>query len=321
MHTFPKLASYLYKVIPASIFLTLTAANLLPANVGAISFLDLNSSLNTGAYSVDSYPRDTVTVEVTYVPETEDLYKTVYIMPIISKNNPGYSPYLESSWSNDTDFLVNAKKVQPINRNPITVSFQQPLVTRGANYIGCFAFRSDYNPDVYNYGSYDLCRNAPAVVYSGTRLPVWRFYSPVYESHFMTISHVEKAEVANYDRNWRYEKPAFIAHTHQYGQSGNTALYRFWSKTKKSHFYTANPSERDDVIRNYSDDVWKYEKVAFYVQPYRSGCTAGTQPVFRFWSKTKQSHFYTKSLIERDEVIRNYSDDVWKYEGPKFCAW
>lgn len=94
-----------------------------------------------------------------------------------------------------------------------------------------------------------------------------------------------------------------------------TAVYRFWSDEKQTHFYTASAAERDFVMRNYPSFVWRYEGVGFgaFAEP-----TAGTVPVFRFWSNTGQSHFYTASAVERDFVIANYPDDVWAYEGVAF---
>ncbi len=43
------------------------------------------------------------------------------------------------------------------------------------------------------------------------------------------------------------------------------SVYRFWSDRYKGHFYTADESEKNSVIDNYDDSVWKYEGVAWYV--------------------------------------------------------
>lgn len=310
-----------FKVMGGFIFVLasiLTSICIAP-QLNALSYNNISISLDTGSYSTTSYPRDTVTVNVQIQPEVSDLYKSIAIVPIISKSEPSLASN-EYGWADDTDATSQYQVFTPTTTNTVTFSFEQQLITRGANYIGCVAVREDY--DNANEETGTFCYNAEPVVYTGTLLPVWRFYSSNYKSHFYTISHAEKTSIVNNDSNWRYEKPSYKAHIAQSGQSGNIALYRFWSKTKKSHFYTSNAQERDQVIRNYSDDVWKYEKIAYYVQPYKnSACPVGTSPIFRFWSKTNQSHFYTKSVSERNEVIQKYSDDVWRYEGPKFCAW
>lgn len=42
--------------------------------------------------------------------------------------------------------------------------------------------------------------------------------------------------------------------------------------------------------------------------------------VYRFWSDAYQSHFYTRSVDERNHVILAYPDSVWRYEGAVFGA-
>ena len=95
-------------------------------------------------------------------------------------------------------------------------------------------------------------------------------------------------------------------------------LYRFWSDQNQGHFYTSSVSERDTVINNYDDFVWRYEGIAFTI----ISCSApGASQVYRFWSDQNQHHFYTISDTERNEVINNYDDFVWRYEGIVFCAY
>ncbi len=43
-----------------------------------------------------------------------------------------------------------------------------------------------------------------------------------------------------------------------------------------------------------------------------------TPSVYRFWSDTKNHHFYTSSYDEAVSVIQNYSDNTWKYEAAAF---
>jgi hypothetical protein len=42
-------------------------------------------------------------------------------------------------------------------------------------------------------------------------------------------------------------------------------------------------------------------------------------PVYRFWSDTYRHHFFTISESDKEYVIATWPD-VWKYEGPVFCA-
>ncbi len=93
--------------------------------------------------------------------------------------------------------------------------------------------------------------------------PVYRFYSPVFQSHFYTQNEAEKQHIQQYDRNWNYEGIAYCALPTE--QPGTTALYRFWSPGFGKHFYTANPAEAKQLDVN--DPNWDYEGVAFYVLP------------------------------------------------------
>jgi len=92
---------------------------------------------------------------------------------------------------------------------------------------------------------------------------VYRFYSPVFQSHFYTQNADEKAHIIAADRNWNYEGVAYCAYTSQ--QPGTTALYRFWSPGFGKHFFTANKDEADHIIA--VDRNWNYEGIAYYVLP------------------------------------------------------
>lgn len=99
---------------------------------------------------------------------------------------------------------------------------------------------------------------------------------------------------------------------------GATEVYRFWSSTERSHFFTSSADERDYVIANYPDEVWNYEGVAF--KAVSAGARGGVA-VYRFWSDRYGGHFYTTNESERDLVIARYDDDVWRYEGIAFYAY
>jgi hypothetical protein len=156
-------------------------------------------------------------------------------------------------------------------------------------------------------------RTAPA----GATQPVFRFWSDAFQAHFYTMSVQERDYViANYDDYvWKYEKVAYRAYSSQ--EPGTVPLYRFWSDTYRGHFYTASQSERDYIIANYPTSVWKYEKIAYYVYP-ASNDVPNTIGVFRFWSTSKGHHFYTANPIEREIVIADYDDWIWKYERKAF---
>ena len=96
-------------------------------------------------------------------------------------------------------------------------------------------------------------------------------------------------------------------------------VFRFWSDLNKHHFYTISEDEKNKVIADYPENVWKYETIAY--SAYKSKVNDQLFPVFRFWSKTHRGHFYTISEKERDEVIAKYPEDIWRYEGVAFLAY
>ncbi len=145
--------------------------------------------------------------------------------------------------------------------------------------------------------------------------PVYRFWSNKLQSHFYTISEAEKeAMTTKYAQDeWRLE--GIVYNAIEKDTPHATPVYRFWSDEKKSHFYTASKTEKDKVIANYPKHVWRYEGIAYYA--YDSAIT-DSRPVYRFWSDEKKSHFYTASEAEKDKVIANYPQHVWRYEA---IAW
>jgi parallel beta-helix repeat protein len=89
-------------------------------------------------------------------------------------------------------------------------------------------------------------------------------------------------------------------------------VYRFWSSTKKGHFFTISEDERNGLVSASVSDEWRYESVAY--DAFTSQ-VAGTIPLYRFYSAQFAGHFYTTSVAERDQVIRDYPDEVWLYEN------
>lgn len=144
---------------------------------------------------------------------------------------------------------------------------------------------------------------------------VYRFWSPVLERHFYTISAAEKDMLlTQFPTVWSYE--GVVYHAFATGSDPDTRpVYRFWSDKLSSHFYTLSETERDWLIAQYAH-IWTFEGVAFYTYPVgRQPATA--RPVYRFWSPTKGSHFYTMSETERNNLVTKYSS-VWMDEG---IAW
>jgi parallel beta-helix repeat protein len=148
--------------------------------------------------------------------------------------------------------------------------------------------------------------------------PVYRFWSPVNSRHFYTIKEAEKDKLINiYAHVWTYESIAYYAFETD-SEPGLVPVYRFWSPVLVAHFYTTSESERDKLINIYPH-VWTYEGIAFYAYP-EGQQPVDTLPVYRFWSGTLETHFYTIDETEKNKLIDNYSH-VWTYESVAWYAY
>lgn len=94
---------------------------------------------------------------------------------------------------------------------------------------------------------------------TANEIPVYRFYSSKFASHFYTVSKSESDSLRKNDKNWAYEGVAFCGAKEK---SGTQPVYRFWSPKYEKHFYTASESEMKNLRDK--DKNWSYEGVAFY---------------------------------------------------------
>jgi hypothetical protein len=146
-------------------------------------------------------------------------------------------------------------------------------------------------------------------------VPVYRFWSEVFDQHFYTISEEEKEKIlTNYMDDWAYEGVVYHAWPDDTDPESRP-VHRFWSDELLGHFYTISEGEKDAVIKNFPT-VWAYEGVAFYAYPEGSQPT-WSRPVYRFWSQSKGAHFYTIDENERDTLVNQFGD-IWAFEG---IAW
>jgi hypothetical protein len=101
-------------------------------------------------------------------------------------------------------------------------------------------------------------------------------------------------------------------------EPGTSAVYRMWSPEFRGHFYTMSVAERDHIIDTYPDSTWTYEGAAY--SAYASQ-VSGTVPLYRFWSAEFRGHFFTTNEDEKNQVIANYSDSTWLFEGVAFYVY
>jgi len=148
--------------------------------------------------------------------------------------------------------------------------------------------------------------------------PVYRFWSAEQGTHFYTADEREKDFfLTEYPDLWEFEGIAYGGHLDN-TDPDVAPVHRFWSERLGVYFYTISGKEAEKLQSQYSD-VWAYEGIAFYAYP-ESRAPVGSMPVYRFWSDSLASHFYTISENEKNKLMSEYSE-VWTYEGVAWFAY
>jgi len=128
--------------------------------------------------------------------------------------------------------------------------------------------------------------------------------------HFFTASSAERDNIISNMPNYNYEGVAF--NSASVSTTNSVGVYRFYHPSNGAHFYTASTAERDNIIQNLSGS-FSYEGEAFRALPGDQSSSTST-PVYRFYNIGTDSHFFTTSTAERDNVINNLSGS-YRYEG------
>jgi hypothetical protein len=95
------------------------------------------------------------------------------------------------------------------------------------------------------------------------------------------------------------------------------SLHRFFNTKTLTHFYTASEAEKQAVLAKYKQ--YTYEGTVGQVWSKTTNPGKSEVVVYRFYNKAKNTHFYTSSEAERDQIRKSYKE--WTYEGPAFTAW
>ncbi len=126
------------------------------------------------------------------------------------------------------------------------------------------AIVASYPPQVWTYEG--VAYTAYATPVAGST-PLYRFYSPSMKGHFFTISDTEKSSIiANFpSTTWTFEGTAYYVLPVSANPATSTLVYRFWSPKNQHHFYTASPTEKNQIQAGYPAEIWTYEGESFRV--------------------------------------------------------
>jgi hypothetical protein len=171
------------------------------------------------------------------------------------------------------------------------------------------------------YYFYDTAFNPFAVKGDGLPLgAIYRFWSPAYSHHFFTVSGAERDKLVTEQSGvWTYETVAYYA-LPEAGVPNSLPVYRFWSDTFKGHFYTIDEAEKDKLRDYPAAWFWTYEGPAWQAYPPTIQ-PEDTLPVYRFWSNTLGSHFYTMDEAEKNKLLAYPAAWFWTYEGIAWYAY
>jgi len=127
-------------------------------------------------------------------------------------------------------------------------------------------------------------------------ISVHRFFNQSSKIHFYTTSTDEVINILRTPEwGYKYEGIAYQA-----SKSNGTSLYRFYNQTTKSHFMTAN-TEEADMITGKPEWGFRYEGRSYNVSKYETEETPN--PIHRFYHPQNDTHFYTASITEADNII------------------
>ncbi|MBG6106764.1 right-handed parallel beta-helix repeat-containing protein [Frigoribacterium sp. CG_9.8] len=158
------------------------------------------------------------------------------------------------------------------------------------------------DPGFVNYGGGDfsLSSNSGAIDV-GTNISI----PPVANDYRRAIRQTSSIDIGAFEY---VASPVIPAH-----------VYRFWSESKKSHFFTISNDERNLVASTYNPAEWRYEGMAF--DAFTSSLS-GTVPLYRFYSASYQSHFYTANAAEADGLRSDAAMKLlWSYEGVAYYVY
>jgi hypothetical protein len=165
----------------------------------------------------------------------------------------------------------------------------------------------------------ELKAGATATHFAAGRLH--EFYNLKTKAYFFTGSSDEAAAVYNQSPNWKYQGAAFYIEGEENAgkkKPKNVPVFRFFNKISKSHFYTASPSERDNVIRDLSE-FYTYEGIAFYARTWQDNSKVD-RPVHRFYVHNTSSHYFSANIAQVEHLKRYANPKYITYEGVAWYA-
>jgi hypothetical protein len=141
---------------------------------------------------------------------------------------------------------------------------------------------------------------------------VWRFYNVRTGTHFYTSDPAERDNVlATLGAIYHLDGLSYVVHEEY--PDNTTMLWRFYNRITGTHFYTADPAEKANLLATMGG-VYQLDGPTYYVS---SVFHAGYDTVWRFFNLRTGTHFYTADPSEMAHV-RDTMASTYHLDGPAF---
>ena len=144
---------------------------------------------------------------------------------------------------------------------------------------------------------------ANSVQISPASIGVYRFWDSIDGTHFFTSSSSERDNIMATRPDLVDEGVGLNAIDPTSLDPNGNPVYRFFSSTDGTHFFTASASERDNVVTTRSDLI--FEGTGFYEHATQQ---AGDTPIYRFFDTKFGTHLYVSDSNERANILATRSD-------------
>ena len=142
---------------------------------------------------------------------------------------------------------------------------------------------------------------------SYSSIPVYRFFDSHNGTHFYTTSADERSTILQTRPDLIPEGPGGVglrAVDPTSGDPNAVQVFRFFDTVHGTQFLTASTTERDTLVATRSDLTYEPNSLFYEHTQQQVGDTA----VYRFFSSTDGTHFYTDSATERAAIIQTRPD-------------
>jgi len=180
-----------------------------------------------------------------------------------------------------------------------------------------------------NWIPFEASADASSAAASSTTVQVIEYYNAELGHFFITGDPEEMAVLdGGLLRGWKRTGYQFATYTAAAAVPGLTPVCRFYGRPEAgldSHFYSASPSECDEVTARFGA-AWALETAtAFYTQLpnlVTGVCPAGTMPVYRvFNNRADANHRYTTDPAVREAMLMaGYTAEGYGENRVAFCV-